>query len=159
MAELRQGRVAAVIVDDHRVVLIERRRSEELYYLFPGGRIEPGETAEECLRREVREETGLEVEIGPQVATTIFEGKMQPHFLTRVVGGTFGPGGGEEFLPEVIAEHGSYAPVWVPVSSLLSMPVHPRELAAMIVSADAAQTWPARPLVIEDPGRASRRRP
>lgn len=33
-------------------------------YGVPGGRLEPGESWEECLRREVKEETGLEIKIG-----------------------------------------------------------------------------------------------
>ena len=32
---------------------------------FPGGKIEPGETAEACIRREIREELGMEITVGP----------------------------------------------------------------------------------------------
>ena len=32
---------------------------------FPGGKIEPGETAETCIRREIREELGMEISVGP----------------------------------------------------------------------------------------------
>ena len=32
---------------------------------FPGGKIEPGETAEVCIRREIREELGMEIAVGP----------------------------------------------------------------------------------------------
>lgn len=32
---------------------------------FPGGKIEPGETAEACVRREIREELGMEIAVGP----------------------------------------------------------------------------------------------
>lgn len=32
---------------------------------FPGGKIEPGETAEACIRREIREELGMEISVGP----------------------------------------------------------------------------------------------
>jgi ADP-ribose pyrophosphatase YjhB (NUDIX family) len=56
--------VGAVIVDEGRVLLI-RRGSEPLKgcWSLPGGLLEVGESLEEGLRREVREETGLEVEV------------------------------------------------------------------------------------------------
>ncbi|MBI2079164.1 NUDIX hydrolase [Candidatus Micrarchaeota archaeon] len=52
----------AVIINNGKVVLI--RRGTEPFkgeWAIPGGRIEDNETAEECLVREAKEETGLEV--------------------------------------------------------------------------------------------------
>lgn len=50
------------ILDDGRVLLIEKRRGlGSGLYNGPGGKIEPGETPREAIRREVREEVGLEV--------------------------------------------------------------------------------------------------
>lgn len=59
----------AVIVNAEGKVLILREAStykdgtQRGRYHMPGGRIEPGENFEEALRREVREETGLEIEL------------------------------------------------------------------------------------------------
>ena len=60
--------VGAVIVDGDQVVLI-KRRYEPLagQWSLPGGRLELGETLESGLRREMLEETGLDVEVGPVV--------------------------------------------------------------------------------------------
>jgi len=55
--------VGAVVVDDGRVLLV-RRGSEPLkgHWTLPGGALEVGESLSEGVVREVREETGLEVE-------------------------------------------------------------------------------------------------
>jgi 8-oxo-dGTP diphosphatase len=60
--------VGAVIVDAGKVVLI-RRRYEPLAgrWSLPGGTLELGETLECGAAREVLEETGLQVEVGPMV--------------------------------------------------------------------------------------------
>ena len=60
--------VGAVIVDDGQVVLI-RRRYEPLagQWSLPGGAVELGETLEASVVREMREETGLDVEVGPVI--------------------------------------------------------------------------------------------
>ena len=60
--------VGAVIVEHGSVLLIKRahdpRKGE---WSLPGGRVELGETLVEATRREVKEETGLEVEVGALV--------------------------------------------------------------------------------------------
>ena len=51
--------------DEPRVVLIQRGRPPmQGTWTLPGGRVERGEGLHDALRREVREETGLEVEVG-----------------------------------------------------------------------------------------------
>ncbi|GGE00167.1 (deoxy)nucleoside triphosphate pyrophosphohydrolase [Paenibacillus nasutitermitis] len=59
-------RVAAAIIENgQRQLLIARRKkgkSQEGMWEFPGGKIEHEETAEECLKRELREEMNIEIE-------------------------------------------------------------------------------------------------
>jgi A/G-specific adenine glycosylase len=60
----------AVIWNDHGQILIDRRRQEGLLgglWEFPGGKVEPGETVEACIRREIREELGIEIAVGERL--------------------------------------------------------------------------------------------
>ena len=54
--------MAAVIFDGTGKVLLGKRKENGLWGV-PAGRVEPTETVEEALRREVREETNLEIEV------------------------------------------------------------------------------------------------
>jgi len=58
--------VAAAIIENERgELLIARRKkgkSQEGLWEFPGGKIEPGESVEDCLRRELLEEMQIEIE-------------------------------------------------------------------------------------------------
>jgi 8-oxo-dGTP diphosphatase len=56
--------VGAIILDRNRVLLVERGREPlKGYWSLPGGVLETGERLEDGIRREVREETGLEIRI------------------------------------------------------------------------------------------------
>jgi A/G-specific adenine glycosylase len=62
----------AVIWNDQGQILIDRRRQEGLLgglWEFPGGKLEPGETVESCIRREIQEELGIEIEVGDRLIT------------------------------------------------------------------------------------------
>ena len=95
--------VGAVIVHDGKVVLI-KRRYEPLagQWSLPGGAVEIGETLEECVAREMQEETGLDVEVGPVIEvfdriTRDADGRVRYHYvlvdyLCRPIGGTLRSG-------------------------------------------------------------------
>ncbi|CAM3760560.1 (deoxy)nucleoside triphosphate pyrophosphohydrolase [Cohnella lubricantis] len=58
---------AAIVEDEAGRLLIARRRegkSQAGLWEFPGGKLEPGETAQACIARELREEMNIEVEPG-----------------------------------------------------------------------------------------------
>ena len=63
----------AFIVHDGKVLILREAGSYQDgtnlgRYDLPGGRLKPGERFDEALRREVREETGLEIDIGDPIA-------------------------------------------------------------------------------------------
>lgn len=80
----------------HDVLLIQRNRppSEGLWTL-PGGRLEPGETAEHCAAREVKEELGLAVfALRPVTVLQVRQFRLQV-FATQAFEGEIAPDGAE----------------------------------------------------------------
>ena len=95
--------VAAVIVENGKLLLVERAvEPSKGKWSVPGGNVEWGEPLAEALKREVREETGLEIEV--EKVAGVFDliirdeaGKPQYHyvivdFFARVIGGELVPG-------------------------------------------------------------------
>lgn len=58
-------KIGAIILDDAGRLLIAKPRSNE-FWLFVGGKLEAGESAEECLRRELREELDVGLADAPE---------------------------------------------------------------------------------------------
>jgi len=62
-----QLRVAAIIVRQNQILLVEHRKRGQRYWVLPGGRLEGRETLDAALRRELEEELRLEARVGPLV--------------------------------------------------------------------------------------------
>ncbi len=86
--------VAAIIVQNHKVFATQRGYGDfKDGWEFPGGKIEAGETSEQALAREIREELNTEIEVGERLCTVehdypAFHLSMQC-FLCRVISGDF----------------------------------------------------------------------
>jgi ADP-ribose pyrophosphatase YjhB (NUDIX family) len=105
--------IGGIIVHEGRVVLV-KRRFEPLagQWSIPGGAVESGETLEACIVREMSEETGFLVEVGPVVEvldriTRDDDGRVLYHFvlvdyLCRPVGGELRAG--SDVAEAVLAE-------------------------------------------------------
>ena len=57
-------RVTGVVIEDGRILLLNQDTDAGRSWSLPGGKVEEGETLAEALVREMREETGLDVEPG-----------------------------------------------------------------------------------------------
>ncbi len=85
--------VGAIIRDtEGRLLLIQRGHppSEGLWSL-PGGRVEEDETDADALRREIREETGLEIQVGALAGTAVIGYYEIFDYYAHVTGGDLTP--------------------------------------------------------------------
>ena len=143
-------RAGAIVIQDHQVALIERLREDEtLYYLFPGGHVESGETPAEAAKREIMEELGLHIEVGPPAVISRFRDTEQYFFRSTIIGGRFGTGAGKEILGDIEPHRGVYRPIWLPIDALLNQPVRPQSVCRLIVEA-VTGGWPDEPLYVDD---------
>ncbi len=136
-------RARALIVQDGAVALIERRKSSrgDHYFVFPGGRVEAGESPAEAAAREVAEELGLIVAIHECIAEVTYGETVQHYFRATVQGGTFGTGTGPEVLGLKGPESGTYAPVWMPLDAIPRHIIYPRVVAELVHNV-AISGWP-----------------
>lgn len=103
-------RVTGVVVEDGRILLLDQDAGAGRPWSLPGGKLEDGETLAGALVREMKEETGLDVEPGRllYVCDHLPAGVVHMTFEARRTGGTVGdiaagadttPIRGVEFVP------------------------------------------------------------
>ncbi|OZC80846.1 DNA mismatch repair protein MutT [Rhodococcus sp. 06-418-1B] len=84
--------VAGAIVSDGLLLLAQRSRPAELAGLWelPGGKVEPGETPEAALARELREELGVETAVGHALTGDVglAEGRVLRAYRVELISGT-----------------------------------------------------------------------
>jgi 8-oxo-dGTP diphosphatase len=112
---------AAIIEKNGRILLARRKRGDRLErkWEFPGGKLEPGETPEACLARELCEEFGIEAEVMDFVGASVYEyghGKIDLRaYRVRHLSGEFSVNAHEEIA-------------WVRKEDLLSYDLSPADV-------------------------------
>jgi 8-oxo-dGTP diphosphatase len=111
--------VGAIAVRDRALLMVRRAREPARHlWTVPGGHVEAGEYLADAVRREVNEETGLDVAVGNLVG--IFEVLGNPHFVVL------------DFFAEVTGEGPPAAGTdvsevrWVPLSKVAELECTPR---------------------------------
>lgn len=136
--------VSALIFDNGRILLAHRRAID--WWNLPGGAVDPGETVDEALRREVREETGLEVEVGQLVGvySKPLKREIVLSFRCRISGGTPGP-----ILDDDIDESRYFALDELPARTL---PKHRERIDDALLNQDRAILRAQRTSTAQDQG-------
>jgi 8-oxo-dGTP diphosphatase len=110
-----------LLLEDERVLMVRNRWPEGEVWALPGGFSPPGEALPETVRRELREETGLEVEVGnlayvvenfwPPDERGVSAHALAFVFHLRALNGPAGPQDPDGWVQEVR---------WVPIAELES---------------------------------------
>ena len=131
-------RVAGIVMMNDGVVFMHRKnvirnKDYQEYYTFPGGHLEEGETLEEGVIREIKEEFGINVKVVRKVYELENDrvNMKEYFFLCEYIDGEFGTGDGEEFSnnPEY-KDSGEYIPEIVKkeeISKIVLLPLEIKE--------------------------------
>lgn len=120
MVTIGRQSVRAIVIHDGKLLAMKRNKFGQEYHTLIGGGIDAGEDAETALRRELREETSLEVGTVRQVFTED-AGDLygaQHVYLCEYIGGEPRLAPNSE---EALASAGGqdiYEPIWLPLSEL-----------------------------------------
>lgn len=130
-------RVRAVIIDSDKILLINRIKDDDSYWVIPGGAVESGETHKQTLERECLEELGVKINVQELFLQRVgdkpeIEGQPEFFYLCDIIGGKVGAGRGPEFRPETQYK-GKYIIKWVALKELPDINLKPEEVKNKIV--------------------------
>lgn len=109
---------------------MRRLKTDQEYYVLPGGGIGAGESPEQAAIREAKEELGIDIEIQELLHVEEWNGRHY-YFKAEMTGGTFGSGIGEEYnQPD--PKKGVYQPIWTELEKLSLIDVRPSSITSTI---------------------------
>lgn len=124
-------RVCGILLQEDEILLVHMQSpaNQKLIWMPPGGGLEFGERLENCLKREFREETGLEVEVQDHLFVNEFINPpihaIELYYRVEQVGGSLKLGSDPEHGRQDQLLH---EVAWIPLSSLSALPVVPEKL-------------------------------
>lgn len=121
----RGPRASVVIIQDGRLLLMQRIKHGKEYFVLPGGTIKPGETPAMACVRETREETGLNVWLAEQLDLLEHKGRIEHVFLASKFRGTLQLGGPE--LARMTPDN-QYHLLWLDYHQLQQVKLRPKSL-------------------------------
>ncbi len=141
-----RSRSAGIVVEENQILLMHRHKLGKEYWVIPGGGIEPGETPEVAMVRELMEETSLKVEVTRLIyqddfyhGETLFYSNY--YFLGSSQGGEPTLGNSPEKEIMLVSENW-YQPEWVSLSKIDQLMINPPEIKKRLLR-DLFSNWPS----------------
>ncbi|MEI6755538.1 MAG: NUDIX domain-containing protein [bacterium] len=125
----------AIIIKDNQLLLMKRKQRDRQFYSLVGGAIEPGETPEQALTREVYEETSIEI-AKPRLVIIEDDGDyygIQHIFLADYKSGEIAIQDNTDESRDNQQGDNTYQPQWVNLSELGNTSLLPSELKQSIL--------------------------
>jgi 8-oxo-dGTP diphosphatase len=113
-------RVAVCILDGDRILLVQHLKNSRRYWLLPGGGVEVGETLAETALRELREETGYDIELGRLLLVCESLEPKGRHLVNLVFAGEIRGGSLRAGLDGRLVDAG-----WEPLDDLATLEMYP----------------------------------
>lgn len=114
----KHTRVVGVVIKNGEVLLIHRIKPEREYFVFPGGKVEPGESTEQALHREMKEELNFEISAAKYLFTIDYTDHDEKYFLVSDFTGELKLGG-----PEIrrLSADNQYRFTWIKLDELIEV--------------------------------------
>lgn len=127
--ESKKERVRAIIIVQHKLLIIHRIKHDDDYYVLPGGGVEAPESKEEALIRECKEELGIDVRpeklfFKEKSKKGIILGQQEYFYFTKIVGGVLGNVTGPEFKADA-SYVGKYIHEWYDMKEIKDIDLRP----------------------------------
>ncbi|MFZ5425006.1 MAG: NUDIX hydrolase [Patescibacteria group bacterium] len=119
-----------IVIKDNAVLLMYREKKGAKYYSIPGGKVEPNETLENTVIRELLEETCIKVKPLKLLGTfTHTSGKEQNLFLCEYISGEVTLGNSVEMKKMANNPSNIYKPQWVSLDLVENLVIRPIPVA------------------------------
>lgn len=122
-------RAVGVAIRGGNVLTMRRHKDGRDYAVLPGGGVEPGESQQAAVVRELAEETGLQAVVERRLWTVTHPDRVAHYFLVTVSHGPMRLGG-----PETLSrsDQNRYTPEWISLESLDAANLQPESIRGLL---------------------------